>query len=202
MFVCVFRDSVHVCICMYLHALLYMHYPSISVSVFFVCECSLPGGPDCPMRGEQADLLFCLLSGHSSEHWPSPKLKPLASSQTQHRAAPTGTQWHWIICACQLAVNEKVNRYEPGCGWEKNRTAQWWFYHRIMADSLRDRAFLSVVSDNLFKKPLKMFAPCFKLWVDVIWIWFALRNGLMAFWNTTLSCFQWRVIITCLSLGW
>lgn len=30
-------------------------------------------------EGVQADLLFCLLSGHSSEHWPSPKLKPLGS---------------------------------------------------------------------------------------------------------------------------
>lgn len=35
-------------------------------------------------EGVQADLLFCLLSGHSSEHWPSPKLKPLVSDWSQH----------------------------------------------------------------------------------------------------------------------
>lgn len=157
---------------MYLCALLCMHYPSISVSVFFVCECSLPGGPDCPMRGEQADLLFCLLSGHSSEHWPSPKLKPLASYQTQHRAAPTGTLWHWIICACQLAVNEKVNRYEPGCGWKKKKekdqhsggliTGLW------LTAAAKHHKMNSVFE---LEKPLKMFATCFKLFVFFELMW-------------------------------
>lgn len=41
-------------------------------------------------EGVQVDLLFCLLSGHSSEHWPSPKLKPLVSDWSQRSADSMG----------------------------------------------------------------------------------------------------------------
>lgn len=116
-----FCFCVSICVCLatlrmvhiYQVALLCMRHPYISVSVFFVCVLSLPEGTDCQKRGGQADLLFCLLSGHSSEHWPSPKLKPPATHWTQHSDAPTGIQWHWIICACQFVGNEKDRRKWP-----------------------------------------------------------------------------------------
>lgn len=118
-----FWFCVSMCVCfvtlrtvhIYQLALLCTRHPYISVSVFFVCVCalSLPEGTDCQKRGGQADLLFCLLSGHSSEHWPSPKLKPPATHWTQHSDAPTGMQWHWIICACQFVGNEKDRRKWP-----------------------------------------------------------------------------------------
>lgn len=41
-------------------------------------------------EGVQADLLFCLLSGHSSELWPSPKLKPLGSDWSSTLLPPRG----------------------------------------------------------------------------------------------------------------
>lgn len=74
----------------------FMYASSIYKYECFLCVCvcvlSLPEGTDCQKRGGQADLLFCLLSGHSSEHWPSPKLKPSATHWTQHSDAPTGLQ--------------------------------------------------------------------------------------------------------------
>lgn len=76
--------------------------------------CSLLGDQCVRRGGGGADLLFCLLSGHSSEHWPSPKSNPPASPWTQHSAAPADRHRHTITCSCHL--NAKNNRKQCNGG--------------------------------------------------------------------------------------
>lgn len=63
---------------------------SVCVCACYKCCCFhyvCVEGAACQMRGGQADLLFCLLSGHSSsEHWPRSNLKPAASRRTRDSA--------------------------------------------------------------------------------------------------------------------
>lgn len=54
------------------------------------------------MRVARGDLLFCLLSGHSSENWPKPKLNsPDSHRPPLHRAASVGHVGIESSLACQ-----------------------------------------------------------------------------------------------------